>query len=31
MQEGGVSKLVGVRFEDWPDERAEPAVTGKAA
>ncbi len=23
MQESGVSKLVGVRFEDWPDEEAE--------
>ena len=20
MQESGVSKIVGVRFEDWPDE-----------
>jgi chromosome segregation protein len=25
MQEGGVSKLVSVRFEDWPDDPAEPA------
>jgi chromosome segregation protein len=23
MQDGGVSKLVSVRFEDWPEDAAE--------
>jgi chromosome segregation protein len=25
MQESGVSKLVAVRFEDWPDDDEQPA------